>query len=251
MNNNYLYPGEFARFYDIIYQNLREGVDNKFFLEKILNAGGNILEIGVGTGRFFMDALDKKANIYGIDVSPSMLEVLKQKLPQEHHHRISEQSIVDFSFDNKFNLIIAPFRVMMHVLDKEDQRKALNNVYRHLEESGAFIFDVFVPNPEHLVNGLDNVTDFEGEHQPGKKLKRIVSTTPDIVNQLINVTFRLEWEEEEIKKHEWKAPLRFFYRYELEHLVERSMFPSYEILGDYQGNPLDKNSKEFIVVCKK
>lgn len=251
MNNNGLYPCEFARFYDIIYQNLRDGVDNDFFIEKIQNTGGNILEIGVGTGRFFMDALDKKANIYGIDVSPSMLEVLKQKLPQDQHHRVSEQSIVDFSFDTKFSLIIAPFRVMMHVLDKEDQLKALNNVYRHLEKDGTFIFDVFVPNPEHLVNGLDNVTDFEGEHQPGKKLKRIVSTTPDIVNQLINVTFRLEWEEEEMKKHDWKVPLRFFFRYELEYLVEKSMFSNYEILGDYQGNPLNKNSKEFIVICKK
>jgi hypothetical protein len=45
----------------------------------------------------------------------------------------------------------------------------------------------------------------------------------------------------------------FFARfYELEHLIERSLFGNhYRILGDYRGNELSKNSKEFILVCQK
>jgi hypothetical protein len=66
------------------------------------------------------------------------------------------------------------------------------------------------------------------------------------------VSFRLEWDEEGGKKEEnWTLPLRFFFRYELEHLIERSAFDNYRILGDYMGNELNENSKEFIAVCRK
>jgi len=54
-----------------------------------------------------------------------------------------------------------------------------------------------------------------------------------------------------IKNEEWKVPLRFFFRYELEHLIERSKFKKYKILGDYQGNELNHKSREFIVTCLK
>jgi hypothetical protein len=62
----------------------------------------------------------------------------------------------------------------------------------------------------------------------------------------------MEWEEDKGLRHDdWKLPLRFFFRYELEHLVERSRFEKYEIFGDYHGNPLSSDSKEFVVVCHK
>jgi len=37
----------------------------------------------------------------------------------------------------------------------------------------------------------------------------------------------------------------------LEHLIERSRFKKYQILGDYRGNILNEGSKEFILVCQK
>ena len=246
------YPENFARFYDTIYQQLRDGVDNMFFLKHIFNTNGKVLEIGVGTGRFFIDALKNGVDIYGIDISNNMLNILKGKLGKDQHHRLSNQSIIDFSLDIRFDLIIAPFRVIMHVLDKNDQIGSLNNIYNHLNTNGKFIFDTFIPDLKQIQNGINNVTDFEGEYESGKKLRRIVSAKPDLINQLINVHFKIEWEEDDSINHEdWELQLRFFFRYELEHLIERSNFSQYEILGDYDGNILNQESKDFIIVCKK
>jgi len=246
------YPDAFARFYDLIYDRLRNDVDKDFFLERIKQAEGKVLEIGVGTGRFFLDALNSGADIYGFDISPSMINILKEKLTKDQSDRISLQNIIDFRHDLEFDLIIAPFRVMMHLIDKTEQIQALNTVYRHLKPGGKFIFDTFVPDLKQLLTGLDNHTDFEGEYEPGKNLKRIVSTKPELIDQVINVSFRLEWDENGGSKSEnWTLPLRFFFRYELEHLVERSDFDGYDIYGDYQGNKLNVESKEFIVICQK
>ena len=165
-----------------------------------------------------------------------MISILNSKLNKSQHNRIIIQSITDFSYEFQFDLIIAPFRVIMHLLEKDDQIKALNNVYRYLKPNGKFIFDAFVPDLRQLVNGLDNRTDFEGEYEPGKKLKRIVSTKPELIKQLINIDFRLEWDEDDKTKYEdWNLPLRFFFRYELEHLVERSEFENYKKRFEQEG----------------
>lgn len=246
------YPENFARFYDLIYHQMRDGADSDYFRNEAVSAKGKVLEIGVGTGRLFTKALDHGADIYGIDISESMLNVLYSKLPRNQHYRVSIQDIRDFSFDFRFDLIIAPFRVIMHLADKKDQLLALNNVWKHLGKNGRFIFDTFVPDLNQLITGLNDVTDFNGEYEPGKKVKRMVSTTPDLINQIINIKFRIDWDEADGMKHEiWETQLRFFFRYELEHLVERSKFTSYTILGDYLGNELGKDSKEFVVVCRK
>ena len=153
------YPGYFARFYDLIYHKLRDGVDNQYFLDQIKQTKGKVLEVGVGTGRFFIDALSRDADIYGFDISRSMLDVLKTKLNKTQQDRVSVQNIIEFQF---------------------------------------------------------------------------------------------EWDEDNGKRTEiWKSPLRFFFRYELEHLIERTEFKSYQIFGDYKGNELGSDSKEFVVVCRR
>ena len=83
------YPKNFARFYDVIYHQIRDGVDNQYFQNEIQQSKGKILEIGVGTGRLFMQALNQGADIYGIDISRSMIDVLNKKLNQDQQKRIS------------------------------------------------------------------------------------------------------------------------------------------------------------------
>lgn len=248
----YKYPTNFARFYDTIYHQMRDDVDSEYFQNEIQKSGGKILEIGVGTGRLFINSLNRGADIHGIDISESMLEILYKKLPKDQFFRISQQNIIDFSFDFKFDLIIAPFRVIMHLLDKEEQIKAINNVYDHLSSNGRFIFDVFIPDLNQLIKGIKSQMDFDGEYEPGQKIKRFVSTFPDLINQTIQVNFHLEWEEKNQSKYDdWSLPLRFFFRYELEHLLERTKFEKYKIYGDYQGNELSNESRDFIIIGQK
>jgi ubiquinone/menaquinone biosynthesis C-methylase UbiE len=248
----YKYPKNFARFYDTIYHHMRDAVDNEYFQNEIQRSGGKILEIGVGTGRLFINALNQGADIHGLDISESMLEILYKKLERDQHYRISQQNITDFSFDFKFELIIAPFRVIMHLLKTEEQIKAIDNVYNHLNSNGRFIFDAFIPDLNQLMKGISNQMDFEGEYDSGQKIRRFVSTSPDLINQTILVNFHLEWEEKnELKHDDWILPLRFFFRYELEHLLERTKFEKYKIYGDYKGSELNKESKDFIIICQK
>jgi SAM-dependent methyltransferase len=145
-----LYPSFFARFYDLIYASVRSDVDTDYFLKKMKESSGKILEVGVGTGRLFLEGLKNGVDIYGIDISPEMLEILNRKVDKTEHFRVSHQDIRDFDLGFPFSTILAPFRVFMHLIETNDQIKALNHVYDQLEEDGSFIFDLYVPAPKLL-----------------------------------------------------------------------------------------------------
>jgi len=158
-----LYPESFARFYDVIYSSIRDGADNSYYAEKIAAAKGPILEVGAGTGRLYIPAVKSGADIYAIDNSPAMLQILKQKIDKSYHSRIFTQDIRTVDLDMKFDLVIAPFRVFGHLISREDQLSALNNIFKLLNPGGRFIFDLFVPDLDILRNGFNNHVDFEGE----------------------------------------------------------------------------------------
>ena len=246
------YPEFFARFYDTIYHQLRDTTDHNFFSRKINECHGKVLEIGVGTGRFFVESLHANADIYGIDISPAMLDICKTKIPEKEQNRLSLQDMRTFSFDMKFDLIIAPFRVFMHILNNKEQLIALNNVADHLSENGIFIFDAYVPNMKMMAEGLDNDVDFIGEYESGKKLKRLVSMKTDLIEQINEMFFTLEWDEDnQVKQEFWITKLKYFFRHEIEYLIEKSGLKLEHFYGDYNETPLNSTSNEFVLVCSK
>jgi SAM-dependent methyltransferase len=251
MDSEISYPENIARFYDVIYAHLRT-VDRDYFLRKISQAHGPVLEIGVGTGRFFIDALNSGADIYGIDVSATMLDQLYRKLGKENHHRVALQDARSLQLPRTFELIVAPFRVFSHITSTQHQLEALNRIHDHLCPGGQFVFDLYVPDLSILLNGISEQVDFDGEYAPGRRLTRTVSAYSDLIKQVSHVTMTLEWDDEAGKKSEvWKMQMRYFFRYELEHLVQRSKLSLLNIYGDYSEGALGPESKDFIVVCQR
>jgi len=251
-NDRNEYPGFFAKFFDLIYSSIDTGLDEESYLKRIARTNGKILEAGAGTGRLFIEALKTGADIYGIDISPAMVEKLRSKLDGKDQGRVILKDIRDMNLNVTFDLIIAPFRVFMHVIETEDQLKALYCVYKHLNPGGLFIFDVFIPDPEILLKGINEQKDFEGEYEPGRKVTRIASSKADPLRQINEVNMRLEWDEGGVLNSDsWNVKMRYFYRYELENLIARSPLKLVDIYGDSEGRELTSDSKNFVVVCKK
>jgi SAM-dependent methyltransferase len=247
------YPEFVARFYDVVYAQVRAGVDNTWYLERMAAAGGPVLEIGVGTGRLFMEARRRGIDAWGIDLSPAMIERCRAKLEPSDRARVSVADAVRLRTDQRFALACAPFRVLSHVHDTDDQLRLLEAVYGCLEPGGAFVFDLYVPDLKLLLEGLQERTDFEGEHAPGLRLRRIVSSTPaDLSRQTNRVRMSYLWEERDGEhRGDWEFEMRFFFRFELEHLVARSKLALETILGDFAGGPLAAGSREYVVVCRR
>lgn len=244
------YPDCVARFYDVVYRQVRDAADKPYYVDKLVSCQGPSLEVGVGTGRIFIEALRKGADVYGTDNSAEMLAVLRNKLEPRHHFRIQQGDLVSMELGKRFDLIVAPFRVLSHIVDIDDQIQALNTVHDHLAPGGVFIFDLYVPNLKLLLEGLAPTTDFDGEYTPGKRLKRSVAAVSDLITQITSVTMTFDWQDEGRWFHDaWSFPMRYFFRYELEHLIARSKLHLKAIYSDFTESPLGSGSKEFLVHC--
>ena len=247
------YPDVVARFYDAIYAKVRDGVDNEWYLDRMAAAGGPVLEIGVGTGRLFAEARRRGLDVWGIDISPSMIARCRAKLAPADRDRVAVGDAVRMRPGRRFALVCAPFRVLSHVHDTADQLRLLDSVHDGLEPGGAFVFDLYVPNLKMILEGIPEHTDFDGEHAPGRRLRRIVSSGPgDLSCQRNRVRMRFLWDDEDGEHaDEWTFEMRFFFRFEIEHLVARSTLAIEAIHGDFAGGPVTAGSREFVVVCRR
>jgi len=60
------------------------------------------------------------------------------------------------------------------------------------------------------------------------------------------------WDEED-GEHSgvWTFEMRFFFRFEIEHLVARSKLALDTIDGDFEGGPITADSHDYLVVCRR
>ena len=246
------YPEVVARFYDAVYAEVRDGTDNDFYLGRMAAAGGPVLEIGAGTGRLLREALRREVDAWGIDVSPAMVERCRAQLAPSQRDRVSVADAVTMRLGHCFALIVAPFRVLSHVAPVEDQLRLLDTVHEHLVPGGAFVFDLYVPNLKLLLEGLGERCDFDGEWTPGRRLRRLVSSDPaDLARQTNHVRMTFVWDEEDGERRDtWEFDMRFYFRFEIEHLVARSKLRLAALHGDFAGGPLTAESRELVVVCR-
>jgi SAM-dependent methyltransferase len=247
------YPDVVARFYDTVYASLRDGVDNTWYLERMARAGGPVLEIGVGTGRLFAEARRRGIDAWGIDVSPSMIAACRAKLAPEDQHRVSVADAVSLGTSRRFAMICAPFRVLSHVHDAADQLRLLDAVHDGLLPGGVFIFDLYVPNLRFLLEGIPEHADFDGEYAPGRRLRRLVESAPaNLATQRNRVRMQFRWDDDDGEHAgEWTFEMRFFFRFEVEHLVARSKLSLEAVYGDFADGALTPESRELVVVCRR
>jgi ubiquinone/menaquinone biosynthesis C-methylase UbiE len=136
---------ESAEFYDEIYANKNyhaelEYLKNSFEKsEKKHFKFEKILEIGCGTGQFSKLIYEYCTNLTATDISPSMVEIAQEKLPQEIETKVASLKSLSTS-EGEYDLIIMLFHVYSYLKPKEI--KNLRNLIRNkLKEGGYVIFD--------------------------------------------------------------------------------------------------------------
>jgi SAM-dependent methyltransferase len=216
-------------------------------------AQGPVLEIGVGTGRLFAEARRRRIDAWGIDLSPAMIARCRAKLAPEDRERVSVADAVTMRHARRFALVCAPFRVLSHVHDTGDQLRLLDSVHDCLQPGGAFAFDLYVPDLRMILDGVPEHTDFDGEYAPGLRLRRIVEAAPgDLSCQRSRVRMGFRWNDQDGEHvEEWRFEMRFFFRFEIEHLVARSKLVLEAVHGDFADGPLTADSREFVVRCRR
>jgi SAM-dependent methyltransferase len=239
-----------ARFYDGDYAHFRTpSGDVAFYVEEARRAKGPVLEIGCGTGRILVPTAEAGVQVTGLDASEGMLAQLRGKLPSAAVH---VGDMRDFDLKRRFALVTIPFRPIGHVTEAEDHVRLFANVRRHLAPSGRLIFDFFHPKLAFLCAPRPEKLDFE-RVEGTKRIRRYSSAVPHVSRQVNDVTLRWEVEDEggRIERTETERfPMRWFYRFELEHVLARAGLRVEALWGNFDRSPFRDDSPEMIFLAR-
>lgn len=238
-----------ARFYDVDMGGNNSGDDIAFYTSHARNASGLILELGCGTGRITLPMVQAGCQVVGLDSSRGMLDQLRAKagagLTPEERSRLHlvQTDMRAFHFACRFALVLCPFAAFNYLTGPDDQSACLECVRAHLEPAtGAlFLVDNFVPHYELLIQpDGERIFDYRRSLGDGRFLDRHKSIVKDRVAQVNVVTrhYRVLAEDgTELEALTTVDRIRYTFRYEMEHLLERHGFHVEAVFGDYQGSP--------------
>ncbi len=106
----------------------------------------SVLELGCGTGRVTIPIAQAGIDVVGLDDAPPMLDVARRKAAAAGVRvRWITADMASFSLDQRFGLVIIPFRSFLHLLTEAGQLACLRCVYDHLLPGGRFALNVLAP----------------------------------------------------------------------------------------------------------
>jgi SAM-dependent methyltransferase len=132
----------FAPFYDAVMGDRKVSTEK---VHRLLSTYApncrSVLELGCGTGSV-LKQLSKTYEVVGLDISPKMLEIARQKCPSVPLHRMN---MTTFRLNRKFDAVICVFDSINHLTKWSEWQQVFVRAHAHLNTGGAFIFDVNTP----------------------------------------------------------------------------------------------------------
>lgn len=243
----------FARYYDADFRDYLE--DLPFYRELARRTGGPIIELMCGTGRVLLPLVEAGHSLTGVDSSPAMLAIARARLAEPSlaaRATLIEGDVRSYPLPSEqFALAFVAVNSFMHLETVRDQLACLSNVRRALTSRGMLVIDLFNPDPLAITREdnrllLDREYDLDGRH-----VQKFVAIESDAADQLSHVTYLYDETDHDgrLTRSTMRFSMRWFYRYEIEHLLARAGFSVRNIYGSYELDPYLSLSPRLIVVA--
>jgi SAM-dependent methyltransferase len=217
--------------------------------------GGPVLELGCGTGRVTVPIAEDGHEVWGLDLSDTMLGQLRGKLERLPPAVAAKVHIVhgdmaNFDLGRKFDLVVAPFRAFQALSGRADQERCLRQVAGHLSENGRFIMHVFRPKMIFDQTWVQPESfDWEVEDPRTRKLVRRYERRKriDLERQVlyVDLIYRVQGSSEEIVE---PLAVSYFYEEQIRALLLEQGLRIVEEFGYFDRRPI-AGGPELIFEC--
>lgn len=236
--------------------------DVDFYVTAARDCGDPVLELGCGTGRITIALAQAGYRVTGLDLSERMLGRCSEKraalctAARERIHLVPAD-MTRFDLGERFRLIIIPFRPFQHLLETEQQLACLECVRLHLVSGGKLIVDFFQTDPRRM---HDPAFQWESDAVPefalpdGRRVKmrdRIAAFHRGEQRNDVEMIYSVTHPDGRRERLVFAFTVRYFFRYEVEHLLARCGFRVAALYGEFDRSALTDNSPEMIFVAER
>lgn len=166
--------------------------------------------------------------------------------------------MTNFDTGETYSLVTTHFRLFQHLITIEEQKACLICANRHLVPDGLLILDLFHPRLQRLIPNTEYMVEKEDlpemQLPDDRRLRRTNRTTAFHRQQQYNDVELIYYVTHPDVRQERLVqvfPFLYFFRYEVEHLLEICGFRVVDIFGDFDRSPLSSNAPEMIFVAEK
>jgi SAM-dependent methyltransferase len=222
----------FAAVYDQLASAMTEDVP--FYVALAEEARGPVVELAVGTGRVAIPIAERTGRrVIGIDVSAAMLEVARDRAAAAGIElELRQGDMSDLALDEATDLVICPFRAMLHLPGHDARVNVMGRVRDALVPGGRFAWNAFVFDPA-VADEIGGVWRDEG----GVRNR----STYDFDARRID----LELESGA------SVPLWWVDRDEWEAAIAEAGLEVEALYGWFDRRPFDDESREFVYVARR
>lgn len=221
----------FAPVYDAWAADMTDDVD--FYVDLAREAEGPVLELAVGTGRIAIPIVERTGRrVVGIDLSPAMLARARENAAAAGVElELREGDMRELDEEGATDLVICPYRALLHLPTWSDRRRVFERVARALRPGGRFAWNAFVFDHRYAV-------EFDGRWQEEPK-RHLTEYAPGDNRVDITLedgpTLSLWW----VAHSEWEG------------LLDVAGLESETLYGWFDRRPFDDSSREFVWVARK
>lgn len=234
---------EIAEVYDATYAGQSEPsvVDPMVELLVQLAGSGPVLEFAVGTGRIALPLCARGVQVYGIELSPHMVEQLQRK-PSAEAVAVVIGDMVTERVPGAFELVYVVANSIMNVTTQEEQLAVVANAAAHLVPGGHFVVELVVPQLRRVPpSEVAWVFMLDSDHVG-------IETFDDDVGQ---VAWSHHWMEVDGRLIRHSAPYRYIWPSELVLMAKLAGFELEDRWGDWDRSPFTAESTKQIAVFVK
>jgi SAM-dependent methyltransferase len=215
--------------------------------------GGPVLELACGTGRLLAPLAHAGLACTGVDNSPAMLTRARDRLVQLGlAAQLVEQSLEELELADRFRTIILGLDSLGLFVERLAQLRVLEAARRHATHDARLILDVANGNlrggAEPASELLHDIT--APDPKTGRPISKLAVRRPNPAEQLDELLYLYDEQDEHgyIRRTTVELRLRWFTRFELELLLERSGWRPSEVYGSYGLDPYGPMSDRLLVV---
>ncbi|RQO71506.1 SAM-dependent methyltransferase [Pedobacter sp. KBW01] len=134
----------YSKYYDLLYRDKDYLAETNYLvslIEQYRPQSKSIIELGSGTGKHANLLSAKGYQIVGLERSAEMVEIANRS--KAAHVDFKVANIADFEIGQSFDVALSLFHVISYLTNNQSLINTFNNVHRHLNTGGLFIFDVW------------------------------------------------------------------------------------------------------------
>jgi SAM-dependent methyltransferase len=193
-----------------------------------------VLDLACGTGGHGLLLAERGLRVTGVDRSPQMLRVYRDKADERRLGvELCQQDLRSLELEGRFDLAVCMFDAVGYLTDNADLTAFFQPLPQYLAPNGLLVFDVWHAAP--LLRAHDPVRVRELDW-PGGRIVRISSTTIDPARQVADVSFHVMVLEGHKLVDEFTEvhPVRYFLPQEIAFILEATGWRVLQIAPAFQ-----------------